>query len=137
MTGYVPSKLKITMITPTLKTPGLGDTVLSNFRPITNLPFWSKILEKVFATQLQTHLDKNNLQEPFQSGFRPLQSTETALLKVVNDLLLASDSGILSILVLLDPSSAFDTVCHSVLLSCLSAIGISETALQWLTSYLR
>jgi len=124
------------MITPILKKPGLDDTVLSNFRSISNLPFLSKVLEKVVATQLQIHLDKNNLQEPFQFGFRPLHSTETALLKVVNDLLLASDSGVLSLLVLLDLSSAFDTVCHSILLSRLSVIGISETVLLWLSSYL-
>lgn len=84
---YEPAGLKEAVITPALIKPGLDDKVLSKFRPIPNLPFLSKILEKMFATQLQTHLDKNDLREPFQSGFRPLHSTET--------LLLATDSGVL------------------------------------------
>lgn len=70
------------------------------------------------------------------SYFRPSHITETVLLKVVNDLLLVSDSGDYSILVLLDLSAAFDTVCHSVLLSRLSEISITGVALQWLTSNL-
>ncbi len=130
-------KKKVAMITPVLKRPGLDDTVLNNFRPIYNLPFLSKVLEKVVTKRLQTHLDQNNLYESFQSGFRPLHSTEIALLRVVNDLLLASDSGALSLLVLLDLSAAFDTVCHSVLLFHLSEIGITDTVLQWLGSSLR
>lgn len=93
----------------------------------------SKGLEKVVATQLQYYLDKNNLHEPFQSGFRPLHSTETALPRVVNDLLLASDTGVVSILVL---SAAFYTACHSILLSRLSDVGITGTDLQWLSSYI-
>ncbi len=135
-TGYVPQDLKIAAITPILKKPGLDNTDLNSFRPISNLPFVTKIPEKVVAAQLQSHLEKHNLCEQFQSGFRPSHSTETALLKVVNDLLKVSDSGAHSILVLFDLSAAFDTVCHSVLLSRLSAIGINGAVLQWLTSYL-
>ncbi len=71
----------------------------------------------------------------FSLGFCPLHSTDTALLRVANDLL-ASDSGALSLLVLLDLSAAFDTVCHSVLLFHLSEISITDTVLQWLGSYL-
>lgn len=119
---------------PSAKKRGLDNIVLSNFRPISKLSFLSKMLENVVTVQLQSHLDKHNMHEPFQSDFHPLHSTETALLRVVNDLLLASDSGALSLLV--DLRAAFDTVCHSVLLSRLCAIGITSTAFQCLTSYL-
>uniref|UniRef100_A0A3B3IFW8 Reverse transcriptase domain-containing protein n=1 Tax=Oryzias latipes TaxID=8090 RepID=A0A3B3IFW8_ORYLA len=114
----------------------LDPSNLNNFRPISNLPFISKILEKTVAEQLRIHLSQNNLYEQFQSGFRPLHSTETALLKISNDLLLAADSGLLSILLLLDLSSAFDTISHTILLDRLSAIGIRNIPLNWFHSYL-
>ncbi len=70
-TGYVPQDLKVAAITQILKKPGLENRDLNNFRPISNLPFVAKILEKVVAAQLQKH----NLYEQFQSGFRPSHST--------------------------------------------------------------
>ena len=108
-----------------------------NYRPISNLPFLSKILERVVAAQLHDHLKHNNLFEKFQSGFRPGHSTETALVRVTNDLLMASDSGSPSLLILLDLTAAFDTVDHSILLHRLQhTIGLSDNVLNWFTSYL-
>ncbi len=97
----------------------------------------AKILEGVVAFQLHNHLTVNNRFESYQSGFQKLHSTETALVKVTNDLLLASDSGSVSILILLDLSAAFDTVDYTVLLSQLEVVfGVTETALDWFRSYL-
>uniref|UniRef100_A0A3Q3FK17 Reverse transcriptase domain-containing protein n=1 Tax=Labrus bergylta TaxID=56723 RepID=A0A3Q3FK17_9LABR len=135
-TGIVPSLFKTAAATPILKKPGSDPNNFNNLCPISNLPFISKILEKIVATQLQSHLNQNSLYEPFQSGFRPRHSTETALLKITNDLLIASDSGLLSILILLDLSAAFDTISHPILLSRLSSIGITHTSLTWFHSYL-
>ena len=135
-TGTVPPTLKLAAITPILKKPGADPTDLNHYRPISNLPFISKTLERVVAAQLQSHLDTNNLHEPFQSGFRPKHSTETALVKITNDLLLAADSGLFTILILLDLSAAFDTISHPLLLDRLAGIGITGAALSWFTSYL-
>uniref|UniRef100_A0A3B3C819 Reverse transcriptase domain-containing protein n=1 Tax=Oryzias melastigma TaxID=30732 RepID=A0A3B3C819_ORYME len=135
MTGIVPSFLKTAAVKPILKKPGSDPNILSNYRPISNLPFISKILEKIVASQLNSHLMQNNLFEPFQSGFRPSHSTETALIKITNDLLLAADSGLITILILLDLSAAFDTISHSILLHRLSSLGITSTPLRWFQSY--
>lgn len=78
----------------------------------------------------------NDVFDPFQSGLCSFHSTETALVKVVNDLLLSCDTGSLSLLLLLDLSSAFDTISHNLLISRLSDVGISVTALSWFSSYL-
>ena len=135
--GHVPSTLKLAAITPILKKPGLDPDSPNNYRPISNLPFLSKVLKKVVATQIKSHLDTNHLYEPFQSGFRSKRSTKTAVLKVTNDLLLSSDSGFISILILFDLSAAFDTVNRTILITCLkSTLGITGTALSWFHFYL-
>ena len=104
---------------------------------MSNLSFLSKILEKVVLRQLLNHLLTNNLFNSHQSAYRAGHSTETALLKIVNDLLSALDEDKVSLLSLLGLSAAFDTIDHPILLSRLSySFGISDTVLAWFTSYL-
>lgn len=137
VTGSVPRALKVAAITPVLKKPGCDVSDLSNYKPVSNLPFLAKVLECVVVSQLHSHLSLNKLLEIFQSGFRLGHSTETALVQVMNDFLVSVYSGALTILVLLDLSAAFDTVCHSILIERLETwLGISGTVLEWFKSYL-
>ncbi len=81
------------------------------------VPFISKVLEKIMLCQLQSFLHSNHISEMFQSGFKPFHSTESALLRVLNDILVATDSGDSVILIILDLTAAFDTIDHQLLLS--------------------
>ena len=120
-----------------LKKSNLDPENLKNYRPVSNLPFLSKLLERIVLSQLLHHLKTNHLLEPFQSAYRKSHSTETALLRVVNDLLQVSDKGKVSILSLLDLSAAFDTIDHDILFSRLSCtFGCAATVLDWFKSYL-
>ena len=113
--GVFPTLWKRALITPILKKKGL-DTSFSNYRPVSNLQFVSKVLEKVVAEQLSSYLVSSNLLEPHQSAYRPGCSVETALLKVKSDILHHLDDRRCVLLLLLDLSAAFDTVDHHLLL---------------------
>ena len=136
-TSTVPQSFKDAIVNPLLKKFGLDQNVLNNYRPVSNLLYLSKILEKVVFKQLMEHLIRNNLREKYQSAYKMFHSTETALLRVFNDLLNALDDGNICILTLLDLSAAFDTIDHDILLSRLNTtFGISGSVLKWFESYL-
>ena len=135
--GEVPRELKRALVTPLLKKPNLDTNVLKHYRPVSNLHYVSKILEKILAMQLSHHLHENNPLEPHQSAYHTAHSTETALVRVSNDILRATDNKQSVFLVLLDMSSAFDTIDHSILLSMLNQrYAIGGTALKRFGSYL-
>ena len=134
--GHFPSSWREALVLPTLKKTGL-DTVFKNYRPVSNLSFISKVTEKAVFIQIDNHMKKHHLYPLLQSAYRKNHSTETALLKVTNDILMKINSQHAVILVLLDLSAAFDTVDHSLLLRRLeTSFGISGAPLDWFTSYL-
>ena len=94
-------------------------------------------MERAVSSQLQSHLIINSLYPILQSSYRKHHRTDTALLKVKNDLLMAMNRQHVSLLVLLDLSSPFDTLDHQILLNTLQAkFGIQANALMWFRSYL-
>ena len=138
LSGSFPSTFKTAVVKPLLKKSSLDQNVLKNYRPVSNLSFLSKIIERTVLEQLLAYLNQHHLLCPSQSAYRPHHSTETALLKVTNDILLALDTGNVSLLTLLDLSAAFDTIDHHILLRRLhQTYGISGAALSWFSSYLK
>ena len=136
--GKFPSALKQASIRPGLKKPTLDVDDLKNYRPISNLSYLSKILEKVVHEQLNCYVDKNGLFSPYQSGYRRAHSCETAITKIHNDILMMIDKKTNVVLLLLDLSAAFDTISHDLLLKKLRNLyGITDTAIKWLQSYLQ
>ena len=127
--GYFPRNFRVAEITPIFKKTSLDSCVITNYRPrsnlsflskmldscvitnyrpISNLSFLSKMLERVINNQLLVHFGENNALPESQSAYRASHSTETALLKITSDALLAADGGMLTLLGLLDLSAAFD-----------------------------
>uniref|UniRef100_A0A803TBP9 Reverse transcriptase domain-containing protein n=1 Tax=Anolis carolinensis TaxID=28377 RepID=A0A803TBP9_ANOCA len=133
--GIFPVSLKLAVIKLLLKKPSL-DNSLDNYRPISNLPFLGKFVERVVATQLQAFFVETDFLDLAQSGFRPGHGTETTLVALVDDLCRELDRGSVSLLVLLDLSAAFDTVDHGILLGSLARMGLGGTVLLWLRSFL-
>ena len=135
-TKTVPKCWKIATVIPLLKKIVLGID-FSNLRPVSTLPFIVKTSEKIASKQLKTYKTSNRLDEKYQSSYKQYQSTETALLKIHNDIMKALDEKKGVFLVLLDMSAAFDTVDHDILLQRLSSrFGIAGDALNWIQSYL-
>ena len=136
-TGSFPEGLKLALIKPHLKKQTLDPDLQTNYRPVSNLHFLSKIVEKVVIQRLEVHITRNDLQDSVQSAYRKQHSTETALLKIHNDIVTSLDQKRCTLLASLDLSAAFDTVDHSILIHRLQyEYGIGGVALQWFRSYL-
>lgn len=136
-TGVFPSSLKEAVIVPLIKKPNLDRNDLSSYRPVSNVPFLSKIIEKAVLAQLKIHLDAFDLHDEYQSAYRKHHSTETALLRLRNDILQGLDGKKAALVVLLDMSSAFDLVDHLALIDRMRTVfGICGTANTWLYSFI-
>ena len=135
--GIFPQCFKSALVTPILKKRCLDHNDLNNYRPVSNLFFIAKILEKLVLSQVSAYLNSHNLYDTCQSAYCPGNSTETALLNVANDLFLSLSKGNISVLALLDISSAFDTIDHSILVHRLHTnFRFTDTVLQLFSYYL-
>lgn len=129
--------LRDSVVTPLLKKSNLDADVLGNYRPVANILYMSKSIERVVESQLSTHMTNEGLHINNQSGYKPYFSCETLLMRLNNDIILGLDSGTFTILFLLDLSAAFDTVDHDILLSMLyQEIGLRGNVYEWFVSFL-
>ncbi len=136
--GVFPSSFKTAIIRPHIKKPNLDHEDLKNYRPVSNLHFLSKILEKLVANRIDEHLGRNQLHDPNQSAYRKKHSTETAMIRISNDIIQGLDQGKQTMLASLDLSAAFDTVDHQIFLHRLkTAFGVNNVVLSWFHSYLQ
>ena len=132
--GIFPSQLKIARVIPVFKK---GEkSLLTNYRPISILPPFSKIFEKIVAKRLMNYLNQHSILSDSQYGFRPNFSTELAIFKLCQNIYDAIDDKQFQISLFCDFSKAFDTISHSILLQKLSVYGVRGKSLDWFTSYL-
>lgn len=134
LSGVFPAPWRKALIRPISKNN--NPLTPSDLRPISILPCFSKVLEKIVCTQLTDYLNLNEILPPLQSGFRKGRSTSTALAHVVDDILCAHDKGEGTILVLLDFSRAFDSINIQMLLSKLRYYGFDDNTVKWFEGYL-
>ena len=133
-TGDVPSDIKLAKVIPIHKQGNKNE--VSNFRPISILPFFSKLFERVMYDRLYSFISQSKILYPFQHGFQPGHSTYMSLLDIQDKISQAMDNNEYSIGIFLDLAKAFDTVDHKILINKLETYGIRGVALAWFSSYL-
>jgi len=135
MYGIVPHIWKSAIIMPLSKVR--QPSAVQHYRPISILPFLSKVLERIVSDQVLEFLEDNELQDPCQFAYRRNSSTQTCIIKMLDDIRQASDDRRVTISIFFDFSKAFDRVNYKVLLNKLKDMGLSCIALHWMASYLR
>ena len=132
--GCFPEALKTAKVIPLHK----GESVLtvSNYRPISLLPIFSKIFERLIFNRLTEFIEKKNILTKNQFGFQKNKSTELAVTSIISRITNANDNKESSYCIFLDFAKAFDTVNHDILLEKLKHYGIKNKAFLWFKSYL-
>lgn len=133
-TGTFPNKMKIAKVMPLYKDG--SKNIFTNYRPVSLLPQFSKILEKVFSKRLEKFIDKCGILNESQYGFREKRSTSMAILEAVEEIINSLDKKKITVGIFIDLKKAFDTINHSILLNKLEKYGIRGVAWNWMHSYL-
>ena len=135
--GCLPQSQRHDIVTPRLKKTNADPCDKKNYRPISNLTFMSKVVERLVCRQLVAYLEQHGLLPCLQSAYRKHHSTETAVLKVVSYVPLMADRGDVTLLGLLDLSAVFDTVDHEILINRFQTLfGIRGKVLSWILSFI-
>lgn len=131
----MPTVWKTAVITPIpkIKEP----TMLQHYRPISILPFLSKVLERIVSDQIINYLTENELLDPCQFAYKRNSSTQTCIIRMLDDVRQAIDDRRVTVSIFFDFSKAFDRVRHDILINKLRVIGFSCTVIRWITSYLK
>ena len=138
-TGQIPSQLKIAKVLPIFKYSNnskMDKCNPGNYRPISLLPIFSKLLEKIVSEQLTRYLEFNQIIYEHQYGFQAKKSTLHPMIHLLNYLGQAKNEKLITIGVFCDLAKCFDTISHSILLRKLEKIGIQGLELEWFKNYL-
>ena len=133
-TGVFPDSMKIAIISPIFKEGDPDD--ITNYRPISVLPILSKLFERAAANQIVDFLEKNNIISNRQHAYRKSHSTETCLFELLNNIYKNLDEKLYVAVAKLDLSKAFDSISHDLLLLKMQKLGLENTSLKWIKSYL-
>ena len=133
--GLVPESFKLAEVSPLYKS-GFHH-ILTNYHPISLLPVFSKILEKVVERQLRTHLESNDLLHKNQFGFCTNSSCQDCVMKLIHDIMPVKNQGSHAMSIFCDLSKAFDTLVPSQIIRKLRHYGVSEHSLEWFKSYFK